>query len=74
MKVLAAISSPAQDQDDVIEAVLRCRGAWHPPWKRRRTARRPPARAGSATTPGDTTESGPDFADYAVDPPGAGES
>jgi len=23
--------------------------------------------------PGHTTESGPDFADYAVDPPGAGE-
>jgi hypothetical protein len=40
MKVLAAISSPAQD--DVIEAILRARGEWDPPWKRERKARGPP--------------------------------
>jgi hypothetical protein len=40
MKVLAAISSPAQD--DVIEAILRARGEWDPPWKHQRKARGPP--------------------------------
>ena len=34
MKVLAAISSP--EQDDVIEKILRARGEWNPPWKRKR--------------------------------------
>jgi hypothetical protein len=29
-------------QDEVIEAVLRARGEWHPPWKRKRKARDPP--------------------------------
>ena len=71
MKILAAISSPAQD--DVIERILRSRGGWDPPWKRRRPVRRPPVRAGPAAEPGHTTDSGPDFADYAVDPPGAEE-
>jgi hypothetical protein len=32
MKALSAISSPAQD--DVIEKILRARGAWDPPWTR----------------------------------------
>jgi hypothetical protein len=41
MKVLAAISSPAQDQ--VIEKILRARGEWDPPWLREREARGPPA-------------------------------
>ena len=40
MRVLAAISSPAQD--DVIERILRCRNQWHPPWERQRFPRGPP--------------------------------
>ena len=40
MKVIAAISSPAQD--DVIEKILRSIGVWDPPWKRIRRARGPP--------------------------------
>jgi hypothetical protein len=70
MKVLAAITSPAQD--DVIERILRSRGDWHPPWKRRRQppARGPPARASPALDTGEPHEPGPGFGDYAVDPPG----
>ena len=41
MKILAAISSPAQD--DVIERILRARGEWDPPWLRSHPARGPPA-------------------------------
>ena len=33
MKMIAAISSP--QQDDVIEAILRARNEWSPPWQRR---------------------------------------
>ena len=44
MKVLAAISSP--EQDEVIEKILRARGEWDPPWLRRRPARGPPAGQG----------------------------
>ncbi len=33
MKVVAAYASP--HQDDVIEAILRARGEWNPPWQRR---------------------------------------
>ncbi len=40
MRVLAAISSPAQD--DVIERILRCRNQWQPPWERQRLPRGPP--------------------------------
>mgnify|MGYP001605988630 FL=1 len=40
MKVLAAVSSPAQD--DVIEKILRARGEWSPPWLYARSARGPP--------------------------------
>jgi len=40
MKILAAISSP--EQDDVIERILRARGAWDPPWQRAPRARGPP--------------------------------
>jgi hypothetical protein len=40
MRILAAISSPAQD--DVIERILRARGEWDPPWRRERRARGPP--------------------------------
>ena len=44
MKILAAISSPAQD--DVIEKILRARGEWAPPWLAARQARGPPASEG----------------------------
>jgi hypothetical protein len=40
MKLVAAISSPAQDQ--VIEKILRHIGAWDPPWQRQPKARAPP--------------------------------
>ena len=40
MRVLAAISSPAQD--DVIEPILRSRGEWHPPWERQHLPPGPP--------------------------------
>jgi hypothetical protein len=40
MRVVAAISSPFQD--DVIEKILRARGEWDPPWKRPRKIRGPP--------------------------------
>ena len=41
MKVLSAISSPAQD--DVIEKILRSRGEWDPPWLRSKPPRGPPS-------------------------------
>ena len=47
MRVLSAISSPAQD--DVIEKILKARGEWDPPWLRQRaspTARAPPQQGG----------------------------
>ena len=40
MRVLAAISSPAQD--DVIEKILKSVALWDPPWKRERKIRGPP--------------------------------
>ena len=40
MEIIAAISSPAQD--DVIEKILRHLDLWDPPWKRERRARGPP--------------------------------
>jgi hypothetical protein len=40
LRVVAAISSPAQDQ--VIEKILRARGERDPPWKRPRKTRGPP--------------------------------
>jgi hypothetical protein len=40
MKVISAISSPAQD--DVIEKILRSLNLWDPPWLRQRRARGPP--------------------------------
>ena len=41
MKVISALSSPAQD--DVIEKILKSRGVWDPPWLRNRPARGPPS-------------------------------
>ncbi len=62
-------------QDDIIEAVLRSRHAWDPPWKRKHCCPTPgpPVRARPAAESGETTDPGPHFADYAVDPPGAEE-
>ena len=48
MKILAAITSPAQD--DVIERILRTRGEWAPPWLRSRPARGPPSSDASHAT------------------------
>jgi len=44
--VLAAISSPAQEE--IIEKVLRARGQWDPPWLKGRPARGPPSAGASA--------------------------
>lgn len=40
MRILSAISSPAQD--DVSERILRCQNQRDPPWERQRLARGPP--------------------------------
>ncbi len=40
MKVIAAITSPAQDA--IIEKILRHIGRWNPPWLEKRKARGPP--------------------------------
>ncbi len=47
MKILAAISSPAQDE--VIERILRARGEWDPPWLRAKPARGPPGDGGASS-------------------------
>jgi hypothetical protein len=49
LKVLAAISSPAQDE--VIEKILKARGEWSPPWARQRPARGPPAGGAAGACP-----------------------
>jgi hypothetical protein len=41
MRIIAAISSP--EQDDVIERILRQANGWHPSWKVQQKARAPPA-------------------------------
>jgi hypothetical protein len=41
LKVIAAISSPAQD--DVIEKILRSKNLWDPPWLKKRPVRGPPS-------------------------------
>jgi len=38
--VISALTSP--HQDDIIERILKSRGAWDPPWKRLHRARGPP--------------------------------
>jgi hypothetical protein len=48
MRVLAALSSPAQDA--VIERILKCRGEWDPPWGRRAPARPAGAPPGTPET------------------------
>jgi len=67
MKILAAISSPAQD--DVIERILRARGEWDPPWLRSHPPRGPPA---SVKTPHEEEEVSiddlPPDETYCVDP------
>ena len=75
MKIVAAISSP--QQDEVIEKILRHLKLWAPPWKRERKARGPPPRRAGADTPEEREEPSPaepidperGTDDYAVDPP-----
>jgi len=74
MKIVAAITSPAQD--DVIERVLRHMKLWDPPWKRERRARGPPSgdhtsekSPEEAPSPTDPIDPERGFEDYAVDPP-----
>ena len=75
MKIVAAMSSPYQDE--VIEKILRHLKLWAPPWKRERKARGPPPRRAGEGTPEEREE--PSSAEpidpergldeYAVDPP-----
>ena len=65
MEVLAAISSPAQE--DVIEKILRSRGEWDPPWKRPRKIRGPPPSSPGSQGPGGGHP--PDDWPEGVDPP-----
>jgi hypothetical protein len=74
MKVIAALSSPAQD--DIIEKILRHIGRWDPPWKRARSARGPPARRPPIAPSGEqdleataTIDPQWGFETYIVDPP-----
>ena len=46
MKIVSAISSP--QQDDLIEAILKSREEWSPPWSRRAPPQ-PAATPGSAS-------------------------
>jgi hypothetical protein len=67
MKVLAAISSP--EQDDVIERILKARGQWNPPWKRERRARGPPpCDPSTPRVEGETIDPPLDVDDYCFDP------
>ncbi|MEK7746823.1 MAG: hypothetical protein AAB576_09165, partial [Elusimicrobiota bacterium] len=79
MKIIAAITSPAQD--DVIEKVLRHMKIWDPPWKRERKARGPPPGEHGAEksreedpSPAEPIDPERSFEDYAVDPPWEDES
>jgi hypothetical protein len=79
MKIIAAITSPAQD--DVIEKALRHLKIWAPPWKRERKARGPPSgdHGGEKPSGGDPSPAEPidperSFQDYAVEPPWEDES
>ena len=65
MEVLAALSSPAQD--DVIEKILRARNEWDPPWKRPRKVRGPPPSTSGSQGPRDAPP--PDDWPDGVDPP-----
>ncbi|MFQ5505398.1 MAG: hypothetical protein ACE5F1_11455 [Planctomycetota bacterium] len=73
MRIIAAISSP--EQDDVIEKILRHLQIWDPPWLRHRAprARAPP---GPSSFNDPRTPSEPEFIDppvddeqYIIDPP-----
>lgn len=74
MKILAAITSPAQD--DVIERILRARGQWDPPWLKSPPARGPPRSRASlpssrASLPGEDggpIDAGPPDEAYLQDP------
>ena len=48
MRVLAAISSPAQDE--IIEKILRAKNQWDPPWKKTRPPRGPPPQTSPPAT------------------------
>jgi hypothetical protein len=74
MEIIAAISSPAQD--DVIERVLQHLNLWDPPWRRERRARGPPTSHPKQTPflqgdPDDFDGIAPQIntEDYCVDPP-----
>lgn len=66
MKVLATISSPAQD--DVIERILRARGEWAPPWLKSPPVRAPPSSAPAPQKPRASIDPLPPDEAYIVDP------
>jgi len=67
MRIIAAISSP--EQDDVIEKILRSLGRWDPPWQRQRTprARAPPRPTSFHDTPPPPPPSEPEFIELTID-------
>ena len=68
MKIVAAISSP--EQDEVIEKILRHLNLWAPPWKRERKARGPPPpRRPREDTPLRPIDPERYIDEYATDPP-----
>ncbi|MBI4601188.1 MAG: hypothetical protein HY721_04425 [Planctomycetes bacterium] len=78
MKIVAAITSPAQDE--VIERVLRHLHRWDPPWKRPRRARGPPDERRDSpgsqealANPAEPIDPLPLDAEYCIDPPSSGD-
>jgi hypothetical protein len=81
MKVIAAITSPAQD--DLIEKILRHIDRWNPPWLEKRKARGPPPTGVGSSPEGRRPDHRPDpncsdlpptDEDYGVDTPAPEDS
>ena len=62
LEIIAAISSPAQDE--VIEKILKAKKIWDPPWLRKRPARGPPSPTPAAPPAPETNRT-----DEWLDPP-----
>lgn len=67
MKVISALTSP--HQDDVMERILKSRGAWDSPWKRQRRARGPPKELELARGESEFASQDDDEFEFNQDPP-----
>jgi hypothetical protein len=80
MKLIAAITSPAQD--DLIEKIPRHIGRWNPPWLEKRKARGPPPTGAGSSPEGrrpdlldpECSDRTPTDEDYGVDNPAPDDS